>query len=61
MLREDQTVLVWGKEYEITVYQKSKSVWIATGSYEGHHIETKSSSPGSARKLWADAAKYKGN
>jgi hypothetical protein len=26
-------VSVWGKPYEISLYRKSKSVWIAVGDY----------------------------
>lgn len=55
------TVEVWGERVEITVYQKSKTVWIATGTYLGKHHEAKSSSAGSAAKLWADAARYHSN
>jgi hypothetical protein len=45
----------------ITVYQKSKSVWIAVGDYLGEHIEVKDRSRTSAAKAWADVAKYRGN
>lgn len=55
------TITVWGREVEVEVYQRSKSVWIAVGSYLGGQLETKSSSSGSALRLWADAAKYRGN
>lgn len=55
------TVRVWDKPVEITVYQKSKTVWIAYGEYMGHSFEVKSQSPTSAAKLWADAARYKTN
>ena len=54
-------VMVWDQPHEITVYQKSKSVWIATGDYMGKTVEVKSSSSGSATKLWIDAARYRGN
>ena len=30
------TVSVWGKPHKVTVYPKSKSVWIATGNYMGN-------------------------
>jgi hypothetical protein len=30
-----QIVRVWDKPYEISVYQKSKLVWIAVGEYMG--------------------------
>ena len=32
---ETRTVNVWDKPYENTVYQESKSVWIAVGDYMG--------------------------
>lgn len=54
------TVNVWDRPYEITVYQKSKSVWIATGSYMDESLQTKDSSRGAAIKRWCEAAKYKG-
>ena len=55
------TVLVWDKPQEVTVYQKSKSVWIAVGEYMGKRIETKDSSEGAAVKRWREAAQYRGN
>jgi len=52
---------VWEEQIEITVYQKSKSVWIAVGQYMGKPLETKGRSEGSAAVLWRDAARYRGN
>lgn len=52
------TVTVWGTKVEITVYQKSKTVWIATGEYLGKHHEVKRSTRGAAAKAWAEAARY---
>jgi len=57
----ERTVRVWNEDVKVNVYQKSKSVWIAVGSYLGHHIEVKSRSANSALALWRDAARYKGN
>jgi hypothetical protein len=54
-------VKVWDKSCEITVYQKSKTVWIAVGDYMGAQIETKGSSQSSAAAHWKDAARYRGN
>lgn len=56
-----QTVDVWGKPIEISVYQKSKSVWIAVGEYLGESFESKGSSASSAAQHWREAARYKGN
>ena len=55
------TISVWDKSYEISVYQKSITVWIAVGEYMGERIETKDSSQSTAIKRWGEAAKYKGN
>ena len=57
----DRTVMVWGKPVQISIHQKSKTVWIAVGYYMGEHIETKGRSADSATTLWRDTAKYKGN
>jgi hypothetical protein len=54
-------VNVWGTSYEISVYKKSKTVWIAVGDYMGERIETKGSSQSSAATHWREAARYKGN
>lgn len=54
-------VTVWSRPYEVTIYQKSKSVWIASGDYEGQNIQTQDRSSGSAIKRWTEAARYKGN
>ena len=55
-----QRVEVWGKPYEISVTQRSKSVWVASGEYMGDHIQTTDRSPTSAAKRWQEAARYKG-
>ena len=60
MLIKD-TVIVWGKPCEISVHQKSKTVWIARGVYMEEWIETKGSSHTSAAAHWREAARYKGN
>jgi hypothetical protein len=55
------TVQVWGKPHEVSVYQKSKNVWIAAGTYMGERIEVKDLSYGSAVKRWREAATYRDN
>ncbi len=54
-------VRVWDKPYEIKVYQKSKSVWVAVGNYGDRPIETTGSSGSAAAKHWEEAARYWGN
>jgi hypothetical protein len=53
-------VRVWDVPHEVTVYQKSKSVWIAVGYYRDERIQVQGSSERSALKYWHDAARYKG-
>lgn len=55
----ERTVLVWNEDVEVNVYQKSKSVWVANGTYLGDHIEVKGRSVNSALALWRDAARYR--
>lgn len=54
-------VTVWGKTYDVETYQKSKSVWIASGEYMGELKSVKASSKGSAVIAWRRWAEYKGN
>ena len=53
-------VTVWGEPIMIDVYQRSKSVWVASGEYLGHSIQTTDRSASTAAKRWQEAAKYKG-
>jgi len=53
-------VTVWNERCSVTVYQKSKSVWIAVGDYTGERIESKGGSAGSALTAWKSAATYRG-
>jgi len=57
----EKIVIVWGDRVEIDVHQKSKTVWIARGSYKGRYHEVKRATPGAAAKGWADAAKFHSN
>lgn len=54
-------VNVWDKPHEITVHQKSKSVWIAVGEYMGERLEVKGKTESQAANNWREAARYKGN
>jgi len=60
-MEREVMVQVWGKREPVTVYQKSKSVWIAVGDYLGQHIQVQGRSAGSAAKLWAETARYRTN
>jgi hypothetical protein len=54
-------VRVWDEQFEITVVQKSKSVWIAVGTYMGKTVEVQGRSERSAMAHWREAARYRGN
>lgn len=56
----ERTVEVWGQQVPVSVYRKSKSVWVAVGSYMEQRIETQDRSEGSALKRWREAARYRG-
>ncbi len=45
----------------ITIYQRSKTVWIAEGSYRGLHFEVKGRTPAPTLALWKEATRYKGS
>lgn len=57
----EHRVNVWDKPHEITVYQKSKSVWIAVGEYMGKRVEVKGRTQSQAISAWREAARYRGN
>ena len=45
-------VIVWGKPEIVDVHQRSKSVWVATGSYMGQSHETTGRSAAQAAGAW---------
>jgi len=53
-------VVVWGQQYPVTTYQKSKSVWVATGEYMDESHSTEDRTEGAAVKRWREWAQYKG-
>lgn len=55
------SVLVWGEAVKVSVYQKSKSVWVASGDYMGESITVQNGSSRSAVTLWRSTAEYRGN
>jgi hypothetical protein len=56
-------VKVWDGEdpCEITVVQKSKSVWIAVGTYMGKEVRVEGRTANNASALWRDTAHYRSN
>ena len=56
----ERVVMVWRRPHTITVYKKSKSVWVASGEYLGKHIEVKGRTLKAAERSWVSAATYRG-
>ena len=56
----ERTVPVWSKLQTITVYQKSKSVWVAVGEYMGEYHQSQDRTASTAAKRWQEWATYKG-
>lgn len=56
----ERSVTVWGRPCTVSLYQRSRSVWVATGEYMGSHLETQDRSPGAALKRWKEAATTRG-
>ena len=61
MYRVVATVTVFGKQCDVTVERLSKSVWRATGKFEGKTVQVEGSSEGGALRLWGDSARYHEN
>lgn len=57
----ERTVEVWGKWYKVIVQQRSKTVWVVVGEYEGKLIETNDRSETTALRRWLEAARYRDN
>jgi hypothetical protein len=57
----ERSVAVWGRLQNIIVYQKSKTVWVATGKYMGEDHQSQGPSANTAAKRWQQWATYKGN
>ena len=59
-MEREHKVDVWGQPQQVSVYQKSKSVWIAVGHYLGELVEVKGRSESQALMLWRETARYRG-
>lgn len=61
MYRAVSTVTVFGKQCDVTVERLSKSVWRATGKFEGKTVQVEGSSEGGVLKRWSESAQYQEN
>jgi hypothetical protein len=58
-LMAQMTVKVYGEDCSITVYQKSKTVWVATGVFMGSSLLVKGSSENVATRKWVHTAEIR--
>ena len=57
----EREVMVWGKRYTVSLRQKSKNVWVASGDYLGQSLSVQDRTEGAALMRWREAAQYRGN
>lgn len=57
----ERGVAVGGRLQNIIAYQKSKTVWVATGKYMGEDHQSQGPTANTAAKRWQQWATYKGN
>ena len=60
MHRDHEEIFYRANALGVTIYQRSKTVWVATGSHRGRYFEVKARSPAMALALWMEAAQYTG-
>jgi hypothetical protein len=58
--REERVVRVHDMSYTITISQRSKRAWVATGEFTGKDVEVVGSSANGAARRWVAAARSKG-
>lgn len=61
MSHNDANLCARAQARGITIYQRSKTVWIAAGSHRGQDFEVKGRSPAIALAFWVEAARYRGS
>ena len=59
-MEREHIVDVWDEPQKVTLYQKSKSVWVAIGQYMGERIVVKGRSETQAIGQWREAARHRG-
>jgi hypothetical protein len=50
-MEREHTVQIWGQPHQVTVYSKSREVWVAVGNYLGERIESKGRTESGAKQL----------
>lgn len=60
-MRNDRELLARACALGINIYQRSKTVWVARGSYRGRTFEVKGRAPKPTIALWKEATRYRGS
>jgi hypothetical protein len=58
---EEHSIEVYGRTYQVKLYQRSKTVWVAFGYYDGRYLETSERTDDRALTSWRIAAEYRGD
>lgn len=53
------TVNAYPETCQVHTYQRSKSVWIATGTFQGETLQQTGRSEGAALARWKDVAEWR--
>jgi hypothetical protein len=59
--KPQQTVMVGNRPYKITIYQKSRGLWLAAGQHMGKPVEVHERTHGAAIRQWIEVVRNKGN
>jgi hypothetical protein len=57
----EHIIRVWDKPYPVSTYQRSKSVWVASGEFMDESHSSEDRTEGTSIKRWREWARYKGN
>ncbi|WP_242771600.1 hypothetical protein [Sphingopyxis sp. YF1] len=52
-------VYVGGRPHDVSTYQRRKTVWVASGEYDGERLIQEGRSETSALRAWEDIADYR--
>jgi hypothetical protein len=55
----NRTVTVWGKPYAVSVTQSSRTLFVASGEFQGQKLAARGHSAAAALAAWSGSAKSK--
>lgn len=53
------TIQAYPETCQVHVYQRSKTVWVASGSFQGKTLQQKGRSEAAALRAWKDIAEWR--